>query len=301
LLSLEAQHYAPNTVKAYETDIWAFADFLDLWFEQSWTWQNLDRGAIRAYLARALNRQSRRSVGRAGSTLRTFFSFLGFDAHLNPARAVTTRYGLRLPICLRAQEVPQLVVRAEQRVYRPWRQRRVDGGKPLFATVRDLALLELFLGSGLRLMEAVDVNVTDLDLSPGNEEVNVVGRAQRVVPLSDASVRAFRLYSRRRAALIGDDPNVAALFLDMRGSRLDARGVKLAMASLFRVLRPPLHVRALRHTFATRLLDRGAPLIATQAMLGYVSIAATAIYEHTSRQPLLAIYNHAHARLRGAR
>jgi len=283
---------SPNTVVAYARDVTEFAAFCDRFYGGPWTWGGVDRLAVRGFLGALQQRGlAPRSVARALSSLRTFYRFLNVThgIEVNPAKAARTpRVGRSLPTHLDRGEVDQLFADAE---------RRANAGG--FTEVRDLAMLELFYSSGLRLSELAGLNEQDVDLVSDQVKARGKGRKERIVPIGQRAGTALRRYYGARDALLttaGGDRR--AVFLNRRGRRLSNRGVQLAMKRLFRALARgrDLHVHALRHSFATHLLDAGADLRAVQELLGHASLSTTQVYTHTSVERLKKVYHQAHPR-----
>ncbi len=285
---------SPHTVRAYARDVSAFAGFCDRFYGGTWTWGGVDRLAIRGFLGALRGRgQSARSLARALSALRTFYRFLEATAgvSVNPARAARTpRPERRLPALLDRAEVEAVLGEAE---------RRAEAGG--FREVRDLAMIELFYSTGMRLSELAGLSLPDLDLVSDQVKVRGKGRTERLVPVGAPAVQAVRRYLRQRDALLAAAPAGAdrrAVFLSARGRRLSPRGVQLAVRGLLATLPrgSRLRVHSLRHSFATHLLDAGADLRAVQELLGHASLATTQVYTHTSVERLKRVYRQAHPR-----
>ena len=280
---------SPHTVKAYGRDVSEFAAFCDEFYGGPWRWAGVDRLAIRGFLGALEQRGlSRRSVARAVSALRTFYRFLNLTqgVEVNPAKAARTpKQEARLPAHLDRAEIDLLFGEAERRA--------AAGG---FAEVRDLAMLELFYATGMRLAELAGLSDADLDLVSDQVKVRGKGRKERIVPLGSHAGVALRRYFRRRDAVLTGDRR--AVFLSRRGARLTPRGVQLAIKRLLGTLTRgrELHVHSLRHSFATHLLDAGADLRAVQELLGHASLSTTQVYTHTSVERLKRAYNQAHPR-----
>jgi site-specific recombinase XerD len=159
---------------------------------------------------------------------------------------------------------------------------------------RDDAVLEVLYGSGLRVGELCGLRPADLDLARGRATVWGKGGKQRVVPLSEPAVAALRRWladGRPHVAEAGSPAD--ALFLNRRGHRLSPRDVRRL---LDRRAAAPTHPHALRHTFATHLLDGGADLRAVQDLLGHSDLATTQRYTHVSRERLRSVYDASHPR-----
>ncbi len=275
---------SPHTVKAYERDVSAFAAFCQDYYGGPWTWAGVDRLAIRGFLAAEQQRGvGKRSVARALSALRTFYRFLNATrgTEVNPARAARTpKIDRTLPVYLDRQETAELFKNAEQRA--------AAGG---FIETRDLAMLEMFYSTGMRLAELAGLNDADVDLVADQVKVRGKGKKERIVPVGSHATAALRRYLRSRG-------EGRALFVNGRGKRLSPRGIQRAMKRLFQTLArgTNLHVHALRHSFATHLLDAGADLRSVQELLGHASLGTTQVYTHTSVERLKKVYHQAHPR-----
>jgi integrase/recombinase XerC len=276
---------SPHTVKAYQRDVEAFAAFCDDHYGGSWTWQGADRLAVRGFLGHLDRRGlARRSAARALSAVRAFYRFLNRTgrADANPARAARSpKLPKTLPVHLERREIDELFAAAEARA--------AAGGT---TAARDLAMLELFYSTGMRLSELAGLKEQDVDLVSDQVKVRGKGRKERLLPVGRPATKALRAYLRRR----GDQGS--ALFLNKRGGPLSARGVQLALKRLFLTLArgQVMHVHALRHSFATHLLDAGADLRSVQELLGHASLSTTQVYTHTSVERLKSVYQKAHPR-----
>ncbi|MBI1967786.1 MAG: tyrosine recombinase XerC [Gemmatimonadetes bacterium] len=294
---------SPHTVKAYARDVASFAAFCASFYGGPWTWAGVDRLAIRGFLGALQQRGlAKRSMARALSALRTFYRFLNVTGgvEVNPAKAARTpKVERTLPTYLDRSEIELLFAEAEQRAE--------AGG---FREARDLAMLELFYSTGMRLAELAGLNEPDLDLVSDQVKVRGKGRKERLVPVGSHAGLALRAYFHHRdalhAALGGGAGEGAgrgerrAVFLNARGRRITPRGVQLAMKRLLSTLPGgrgrDLHVHSLRHSFATHLLDAGADLRAVQELLGHASLSTTQVYTHTSVERLKKVYHQAHPR-----
>lgn len=277
---------SPHTVKAYERDVGEFAAFCEKYYGGPWTWAGVDRLAVRGFLAAQHKRGlAKRSSARALSALRTFYRFLNATRGLevNPARAARTpKLDRTLPTHLGQAEIEVLFAEAEARA--------AAGG---FREARDLAMLEMFYSTGMRLAELAGLNDADVDVVSDQVKLRGKGKKERIVPIGSHAIAALRRYLSKRG-------EGRALFVSQRGKRLSPRGVQLAMKRLFDTLGggrgKNLHVHALRHSFATHLLDAGADLRAVQELLGHASLGTTQVYTHTSVERLKKVYHQAHPR-----
>lgn len=284
-----------HTVTAYTSDLARFAVFLGAKAQGSaWNWGTVDRNTIRSFLG-FLSRQGleRRSIARTLSAVRGFYRYLHRDEHVtaNPARSVRTpKVGRHLPAHLDSGTMQTLMDAAST---------RSQGGA--WNDVRNLAMLELFYATGMRLSELHGLNREDIDLVSMRVKVRGKGRKERIIPFGGPARLALINYESRRDELvraIGPKSDKSAWFLNPRGRRLSRRGIQLAMTGLISLVDAPkgASVHALRHTFATHLLDAGAELRAVQELLGHASVSTTQIYTHTSIERLKAAYAKAHPR-----
>jgi integrase/recombinase XerC len=164
--------------------------------------------------------------------------------------------------------------------------------------MRDLAMLELFYSSGLRLSELQGINLEDLDLLTDQVKVRGKGRKERIIPVGRQAVLVLRRYLEKRESVTrvpGADRR--ALFVNRRGKRLSPTGVQRRIRALYEGAGVEgQRVHSLRHTFATHLMDAGADLRAVQELLGHASLSTTQVYTHTSVERLKQVYRQAHPR-----
>jgi integrase/recombinase XerC len=288
----DARQLSPHTVAAYRRDLTELAAFLDRYFDGSeWTWPGVDRLALRAFLGELSRRgRARRTLARKLSAVRSFFRFLHREEYIdaNPARAVRApKLDRPLPAWLTRGEVESLFAAASNRA--------AEGN---FAATRDLAMLELFYSTGMRLSELQGIDMADLDLVGDQVKVRGKGRKERILPLGRAATTALRRYELRRAQQLRSGGDRNAVFLSARGSRISVRQIQNRVRRLLEAACDDAGVstHALRHTFATHLLDAGADLRAVQELLGHASLSTTTIYTHTSRERMLRVYAQAHPR-----
>lgn len=286
---------SPNTVRAYRRDLRDLVSFLGRYYGgDDWSWQGVDRLAMRSFLGHLSKRGlAKRSMSRTLSAVRSFYRYLHRNevVDANPARAVgAPRLDKHLPGYLDRAQIDLLFQIAEVRAWE---------GK--FADVRNLAILELFYSTGMRLSELQGLSRSDLDMVTQQVKVRGKGRKERIVPIGDHAILALRNYESKRDELlraIGPRADRTAVFLTGTGRRIGVRSLQKIVSGFLQQIDEDagLSVHSLRHTFATHLLDAGADLRAVQELLGHASISTTQIYTHTSIERLKQVYQKAHPR-----
>ena len=280
-----------HTVKAYRRDLEAFVAFCDRHYGGSWSWASVDRLGLRGFLGELQRRGlAKRTAARSLSAVRSFYRYLQVhhDVPNAVARAAKVpRIDKRLPTYLDREQTERLFA---------WAEARAAGDE--YKPTRDLAILELFYSTGIRLSELSGMNLDDLDLLSDQAKVRGKGRKERIVPVGSRAVLALRRYLNLREAV---RPRTAAdrraVFLSTRGRRLAPREVQRAVHRMFDAVGgDDLRVHSLRHTFATHMLDAGADLRAVQELLGHASLSTTQVYTHTSVERLKKVYQQAHPR-----
>jgi len=286
---------SPHTVTAYRRDLAALQAFCDGYFAGSgWRWDGIDRLTLRAFMGDLSRRGlSKRSIARAMSVVRSFYRFLAvrYGATENPAK------GLRLPRL--EHRLPAVLDRAQ--VDEVFRHAEALASEGAFAGTRDLAMLELFYATGMRLSELAGLDLPDVDVVSEQVRVRGKGRKERIVPFGGHASRALRRYLREREDLLDrvkGRSDRRAVFLSRQGRRLSSRGVQRVIGRFLSALgrSAGYRVHTLRHSFATHLLDAGADLRAVQELLGHASLSTTQVYTHTSVARLKKVYQDAHPR-----
>lgn len=289
---------APSTLSVYGRDVrafttWAGSDPRGLTGPDA-----VDRATIRSYLA-VLTTAGRapRTIARTMASMRRYFGWCARTGRIasDPTVGVSAPSGpARLPRVLRADELRQVLDEVP------------PGDDPVAAT-RDDAVVEILYGSGLRVSEVCTLDVDDVDLDRSQLTVWGKGAKQRIVPLSDPArdrlgtwltpdVEAAAPRTRWMTDLVGVvelDADVGALFHNRRGRRITPRDVRRLLDRRSPV---PTHPHALRHTFATHLLDGGADLRVVQELLGHADLATTQIYTHVSKDRLRRVFQESHPR-----
>ena len=273
---------ADNTVAAYVSDVRSFAG----WCARSEVLEpgGVKRATVRRYLAHLTTRRfARRSIARKTAALRRYYRWLVASGivEVDPTSGVSVPAGPgRLPRVLDARELDGLLDSPIDEHDPDWRRRRDD------------AVLELLYGSGLRVGELCGLQVSSVSVDTGAAHVWGKGAKERRVPISEPAVAALRRWLAVRHDVLPPEAG-DVLFGNERGRPLTPRDVRRIVD---RRSPSPTHPHALRHTFATHLLDGGADLRAVQELLGHTDVATTQRYTHVSRERLSAAYREAHPR-----
>jgi integrase/recombinase XerC len=282
-----------NTVRAYHLDIVDFAT----WAEGQGMADPsaVDRAALRRYVAwlataerpRTKASMAKRSIARHVSSLRRYFRYLRREGvvAVDPSTSLRAPTGDgKLPRVLDHDDVHSLLDSPSPDDEPQWRRRRDD------------AVLELLYGSGIRVGELCGLRVDAVDLAAGAVTVWGKGSKERRVPLSGPAVGALRAWLGIRGEVLPAEMG-AVLFGNERGNPLTPRDVRRIIdRRTTAAAGRPTHPHALRHTFATHLLDGGADLRAVQELLGHADVSTTQRYTHVSNHRLREAYAEAHPR-----
>ena len=273
---------SPRTLKAYRQALNAFRR------NNQKPWKQCTPDHFRDYLFAIMKSGQARSYVRLQfSALRAFYKFLTDRKKLriDPLRQLQLpKVEKKLPLVLSRQQIEELLAAplkvAKQRAAPEW--------MPL----RDVAAMELFYSSGLRLSELAALDVEDVDLYTESVRVFGKGRKERVCPVGAPALEAIQKY--RSAANV----HRGALFINSRRGRISPRSIWLILKRYLRHTSIPISIspHKLRHSFATHLLDRGADLRSVQALLGHASLSTTQIYTHVTVERLKKAYADAHPR-----
>ncbi len=278
----DERNASPRTLKAYREALTGFRA------EKKTSWKKCTPDDFRDYLFALMKREQARSYVRLQfSALRTFYQFLTARKRLarNPVREVQLpKIEKKLPLVLTRSQIEELIA-APLKVDK---NRAAPGWMPL----RDVAIMELFYSSGLRLSELAALDVADLDPYTESARVFGKGRKERVCPVGLPALEAIQRY--RVAASVHTDP----LFINKARKRMSVRSVWLVLKRYVRHTSIPISIspHKLRHSFATHMLDRGADLRSVQALLGHASLSTTQIYTHVTVERLKKAYAEAHPR-----
>ena len=288
-----------HTRRAYLPDVDELVAFAQAKLGRAPEPSELDLMMCRAYLASLHGRNDAATIGRKLSSLRAFFKLLvrrRLVASSPVAALRAPKRAKRLPSFLGKEDVGRLL---DGRAPRP--------EVPAEALSCEHALFELIYGAGLRVSEACNVDVDDVERTGATGTVKVrqgKGRKDRVVPFGSKAGAALDDYMKARGALVaarrgaaGDDAH--ALFLGARGRRLDPRVVRRMLTRRgLATSTPAISPHALRHSFATHLLGEGADLRGIQEMLGHASVRTTQRYAHVNIDHLMSVYDKAHPKAR---
>lgn len=275
---------SPHTIRAYAGDL---AGYLDWAVRAEVDPILLTHRQMRLFLAE-LDRAgySRRTIARRLSAVRSFFAFLVAENLVSsePASVLATpKVDARLPKIVPADIMTALL-------------EAPDPATPI--GIRDRAVLELLYASGARVAEVSGLRLADVDLAQGQIRVMGKGSKQRVVPIHSLAASKVRTYlaEARPALLHATSPD--AVFLSSRGNALSEDAIRRLFKRHLAVVGGALSLtpHAMRHTFATHLLEAGSDLRTVQELLGHVALSTTQIYTHLSMRRLREIHHRAHPR-----
>jgi integrase/recombinase XerC len=311
------RNVSPHTVRAYDSDVTGFLAYLVVHTGTAAVDLEpaaIDQDALRGFLADLYRQgQSRATASRKLAAVRTFLKFLRREGLMDGdpgALVATPKREQKIPAHLEIDEMTQLL-------------QTPDTTTPLGR--RDRAILELFYASGLRLSELVGLDLEDVNL--GGRMVRVLGKGgkQRLVPFNHSTADALRHAMADRESFVPRTPSAASspsaatprtaktraarpvepavlpLFLNARGGRLTGRSVHRLVRRYVAACstRFGISPHALRHSFATHLLERGADLRAIQELLGHAQLSTTQRYTHVNAAQLIEVYRSAHPRAKG--
>lgn len=287
--------YSRHTVRNYRIDLGQFHDFLKdkgrlkKGKGTEPILEAVDFPIIREYFGSLFGKYKRSTIARKLSAVRSFFAFLekkGLGGNNPSADVSAPKREMYIPAYVPVDEMFRLLERPD---------------KTSLLGKRDRAILEVFYSCGIRVSELTGLDVVNVDR--GQRLVRVIGKGnkERIVPIGKEALRSLEDYlldtSTVRKKLYGGEQK-SPLFLNARGGRLTARSVGNLVKKYGREgsLMLDISPHALRHTFATHLLDGGADLRAVQELLGHVSLSTTQKYTHVSLDKLMEVYDKAHPR-----
>jgi integrase/recombinase XerC len=282
---------SPHTREAYRRDVTQFVT----WAERGGCPDpaDLTNTVLRRYLSYLTTREyARPSIARKAAAIRSYTRYLRRQGliDIDPGRALRTPKGVqRLPRVPRRTETTELLDTLASAT--------TDDPRETARIRRDHALLELLYGAGLRIAEACGLTTGDLDLDRGS--VTVLGKGSKVrrVPLNEEAVAALRTYlAEARPSLVGESTPAGVVFLNARGKGLSPRDARRILDRYPLPDGRTLHPHALRHAFATHLLEGGADLRVVQELLGHSDLATTQRYTHVSPERLRSVHEATHPR-----
>ncbi|MBK6426891.1 MAG: tyrosine recombinase XerC [Blastocatellia bacterium] len=287
------RNVSPHTLRNYQSDLQQFYDWVappdkdgnrrhvDI--------QQVDNMTIREYRATLYEKKKKKtSIARKLATLRTFFKFLCREEvlKLNPARLVTSpRLDKKLPVTLSVDDVIRFI-------------ESPDTDTALGR--RDRAILELLYATGVRVSELCGLNVDDIDFKNQSIRVRGKGRKERIVPYGGKAQETMEAYLGVRGQFLSEadeesrEPQV--MFLNYQGTRISTRSVGRMIDKYVRIVADMRNIspHALRHSFATHLLNAGADLRSIQELLGHARLSTTQKYTHVSHERMVEVYDKAH-------
>jgi len=275
-----------STLTVYKRDMNAFINWCsDNQINQP---RKVTRRHLRLYLSWLQEQNyARKTIARKASSLRRYFKWAHHQTltQSDPTIDLQTRLGKgRLPRVLKNEELRVLL----------------DKPRPFIADdegprkMRDDAVLELLYGSGLRVSELCSLQFGAFDLDKKLVRVLGKGSKERLIPLSEKSIVAIKAWiSNGRQDMLGEAEDTGFVFLNLRGKQITSRDVRRLLDRRSPV---PVNPHALRHTFATHLLDGGADLREVQELLGHADLSSTQIYTHVSKERLRTVHKNTHPR-----
>lgn len=277
-----------HTIRNYISDLNQYEKFLLDMGNSPGGFHRTDHLLARRYIASLNAKNSRSSTGRKLAAVRSFYRYLLREGHIktNPLEGIATpKIEKKLPIFFSVDDIFRLMDASK-------------GNRSLI--IRDRAILELIYSSGLRVSELTSLNIPDIDLSAGIVRVMGKGRKERLIPVGRKARDALKGYLDTRTTGIKTVIDEGALFLNFRGGRISQRSVARIVEKYRRkagiLVKGSPH--ALRHSFATHLLDAGADLRGIQELLGHSSLSTTQKYTHITTDRLMEVYDKAHPRAR---
>lgn len=280
------RNYSAHTILSYETDLLSLVQFLRSDGKESFS--QVHKESLRAFIGFLLDQGfSQSSIARKIASIRSFFKYLRrrniIDS--NPALVlITPKAGKRLPIFLDEHSMRKLLLASN-----------LKGPNKK----RDLAILELFYSTGIRLSELINLTLNDLKNKEGLIKVKGKGRKERFVPVGEKALSVIKEYLATRKNLIKsankkDGKNF--LFVTEKGQKLYpqavGRIVRKYIGAVSEIEKKSPHV--LRHTFATHMLNHGADIRAVKELLGHESLSTTQVYTHISSTRMKKIYEESH-------
>jgi len=276
------ENLSPNTVEAYSSDLEHFITFLDAQGVKDIS--GLTHMHIRTYISSLYEKLDKRSIARKTSSIRAFLKYLNMQAYIGAellSRIVRPKMPERLMFALSVEEINTFLSAIDA---------KTDIGK------RNLAIIELLYGAGLRVSELASLKIIDVDFSQKTLKVMGKGRKERISPFNNEAIRSLNSYLEIRNNFIKQDRPTDLIFLNKSGTPLNIRTIQRLTkfisikAGIIRKATP----HTMRHSYATHLLEAGASIKTVKELLGHASIAATQKYTHLTMEKLSEMYKKSH-------
>ena len=277
------KNYSEKTIETYYTALNQFEEYISLMHSPDTAIEEISKEDVNYFLGWLHDKgMKKRSIKLKISAIKSFFKFCYKKDIIssNPAALVVLpKTEKTLPSFLLEKEVEKLLA-------------SFDKEDPL--QLRNLALIELLYSSGLRISEALQLNINDIDTKERSVKVIGKGNKQRIVPVGRKALETIEEYNKKRNEI--SEKRTNALFISRNGKRLSSREayrvIHNSLQGITEATKKSPHI--LRHTFATHLLDKGADLQSVSEMLGHSSLSTTQVYTHVSVERLKEAYKKAH-------
>jgi len=278
------RNYSQHTIDSYSLSLNQFFDFLGEEWDEVPDLEAITTDDIRPFLSYLMDKgQKKSSLRLKMAAIKSFFRFCQKRDYIekNPAALIPTpKRDKKLPSFLLQNEISEMLD-------------NIKDDAP--ASLRDKALAELLYSSGLRISEALQLNVNDINFSQKTVKVLGKGRKERIAHIGDRALSALKKYLSQRA-ILNNNSSESALFLSVRGNRMNSVNAYRIINRLMKkhTESPQKSPHVLRHTFATHMLDNGADIQSVSEMLGHASLSSTQVYTHISIERLKNAYKKAH-------
>lgn len=278
------RRYSEHTIQSYTTDLKQFESFLKKYFDTDKVdWNKTDKNAVRLFMNDlVVSNISRRSVARKLAALKSFYKFMVREEHVSQNPVISLKmpkFEKVLPEYISVQEVQALLKLPEIRT---------------FEGLRDLAILELFYGTGLRLAELINLTMDSILFQENALRIIGKGKKERVIPLGSAAKKIILEYLEFRPQYVQE--KVDNLFVLISGKKMYPMAIQRIVGKYLSQVSQARHrsPHLLRHTYATHLLNAGASIRVVKDLLGHESLSTTQVYTHLSLDYLKKIYKKAH-------
>jgi integrase/recombinase XerC len=276
------ENLSPNTVNAYNADILAFIDYLSK--KNLTDISAISHFHIRTYLSELYSKLDKRSISRKTSSIRSFVKYLNSQGLVEAkilARIIHPKAPSKLMFALSKQELDSFFS-------------SIDSASSVGK--RNLAIIELLYGAGIRVSELCGLKLSDIDFDQKILKILGKGRKQRLSPFNDEALLTLRSYLDIRGEFLKEDKPTDYVFLNRSGTPLGVRTIQrlTKFISLKAGLLKSATPHTMRHSYATHLLEAGASIKTVKELLGHASIAATQKYTHLTVEKLSEVYKKAH-------